>query len=57
VSLLKRYSGEAAFAVYRRRLDCQSMGQLHDVSVIGLPEFERARDQVGLIANTGQLVF
>jgi len=31
VSLLEKYGGEAAFAVYRRRLDCQSAGQIHQV--------------------------
>ena len=46
VSLLKRNGGKAAFAVYRRRLDCQSMGQLHS---IGLLELECAGDEIRLI--------
>lgn len=33
VSFLERGRGEATSAVYRRRLDCQTMRQLHDVSV------------------------
>jgi hypothetical protein len=45
VSFLERNDGEAASAVYRRRLDCYSMGQLH------LLDLEGARDEIRLIAN------
>jgi hypothetical protein len=34
VSLLESDRGKAALAVYRRRLDCQTMRQLHDVYLI-----------------------
>jgi hypothetical protein len=41
VSLSEGHGGKAAFAVYWRRLDCQSMGQVHGRWLL---EFECARD-------------
>lgn len=48
VFLLESDRGKAALAVYRRRLDCQTMRQLHE-----LLGFESARDEISLITNPG----
>ena len=47
VSLTEGNGGEAASAVYWRRLDCQSMGQLHSRRLL---ELEGAGYQIRLIA-------